>query len=134
MNNIDLLLFLLIWSLIGAILFSLFVIVVYITGMVHTARDDEGHLKKKMPVKGILSMILTLSVIIGFLVCSHLLWPRDGDLGFFELWGINLTLICILFTYDTVVIDFLVLSVWRPKLLKITFKGTAPRFGHPARQ
>ena len=46
--------YLAVWSLIGAVLFSLFVLVVFRTGIVYTSRGEDGLLKEKIPLSGYL--------------------------------------------------------------------------------
>ena len=44
------------WGLIGIALFSLFVIFAFRSGLVYTARKEEGTLKGHIPLKGILAI------------------------------------------------------------------------------
>lgn len=42
--------YLLIWSLLGAAAFSLYVILAFQTGLVYTARQEDGTLKERIPL------------------------------------------------------------------------------------
>jgi hypothetical protein len=111
--------YLVLWSLIGAIVFSAFVIFVFRTGIVSTSRKDDGLLKEKIPLRGYLTSIGFLLAIVGFLVLANYLGlvRRGFILEFGMLFTLNLLLFLILFLYDTLVIDGFVLGYWRPDFL-----------------
>ena len=117
----DVVRYLLQWGLIGSAVFSIFVIVVFRTGIVYTAREDDGTLKGKMPTSGLLSMLVTLLGIIALQVLANYygLFKAGFDLSFIQLYLLNFAYYLILFAYDTFVIDYLVISLWRPSFLKI---------------
>ncbi len=49
--------YLAVWSIVGSIAFSVFVVLAFRTGIVFTARNEEGSLKEKFPLRGYLAMI-----------------------------------------------------------------------------
>ena len=113
--------YLILWSLIGAAVFSLVVIYLFRSGRVYDSRDEKGHLKEKMPIKGILTMLAFLVLIVGFMtLTNYLSLERQGiSLKFWQLFGLNFALIFILIVYDTLVIDWWVIGHWRPAFLKL---------------
>lgn len=113
--------YLALWSLIGAIVFSAFVIIVFRTGIVYTSRKEDGLLKEKIPLRGYLTSIGLLLAIVGFLVLANYfgLVQRDFFLEFGTLLILNLVLFLILFLFDTLVIDGFVLGYWRPDFLHL---------------
>lgn len=113
--------YLLLWTLIGAFVFSIIVIYLFRSGRVYDARNEEGHLKEKMPLKGLLTMLAFLALIVGFItLTNYLSLVRNGiDLKFWPLFGLNLALIMILIIYDTLVIDWWVIGFWRPAFLQL---------------
>jgi hypothetical protein len=117
----DTLSYLLIWSFIGSITFSLYVIFVFRTGMVYITRNEKGLLKENIPLLGYLSSLGFLFCIIGFLVIANYfgLARKDFPIGFGVLFILNFALYLILFFYDTLVIDGLVLGYWRPSFLRL---------------
>ena len=117
----DTLSYLALWSAIGWALFSAYVVVVFRTGLVYTARKDDGTLKEQMPPSGQLNMLALLVAIVGFQVLANYLGiAREGyDISFLSLFLLNFAHYLILFVYDTVVIDGFVLAVWRPAFLQI---------------
>ena len=114
--------YLALWSLTGAFLFSVFVVVVFRSGVVYTSRKEDGTLKEKVPIRGYLTMAAFLLVIVGFLVLANYLSLARANisLGFGGLFLLNFTLYLILFLFDTLVIDWLVLAYWRPGFLKLS--------------
>lgn len=113
--------FLLLWSLIGTAVFNLYVLFVFRSGQVYAARKPDGTLKDKVPTRGIATMLGFLALLIGFLVAANLIGLSGSKdlLGFGALFLLDLGLYWILFVYDTLVIDWLVLGKWRPKFLMI---------------
>jgi hypothetical protein len=113
--------YLALWSLIGATLFSLFVIFVFRSGVVYASRKDDGTLKEKIPLRGYMVIISFLLIIIGFLVLANTLSlaRHSARLGIGPLFLLNLALYLILFVFDTLVIDGFVLSYWRPGFLRL---------------
>jgi hypothetical protein len=109
------------WSLIGAVAFSLVVVFLFRSGAVYTSRTEEGHLKKEMPLKGILTMLAFLCVIIGFMTTANYfgLVSRQIELEFWPVFWLDLALIMILIVYDTLVIDWWVIGIWRPVFLQL---------------
>jgi hypothetical protein len=109
------------WSLIGSALFCVYVVMVFRTGIVYTAREEDGTLKKKVPVSGILNMAGLLLAIVGLQVAANAVGVsgKGFRLAFLALFGLNYTHYLILFVFDTLVIDVLVLGIWRPAFLQI---------------
>ncbi len=109
-----------IWSSIGIVLFSIFVIIVFRTGFVWKSRDKDGLLKKKQSLTGKLSLlILPVSFILLQIAFSYFSFDKNSTASYWSIFIINYMLFGVLFTYDTFVIDYIVLSLWTPKFLKI---------------
>jgi hypothetical protein len=110
-----------VWSAIGCVVFCAYVVVVFRTGIVHTARKEDGTLKKRIPLSGYLNMLILLLCIVGFQVAANYfgLVRKALEIGFFSLFLLNFGHYLILFVFDTIVIDGLVLSVWRPGFLRL---------------
>jgi hypothetical protein len=117
----DALTFLGLWSLIGAGLFSIFVVFVFRSGLVNTARKEDGTLKERIPLRCPLVMAAFLLAIVGFLVLAYglSLAPRMSRLGLWDLFLLDYLLYVILFLFDTRFIDGFVLGVWRPRFLHL---------------
>ena len=111
-----------VWSAIGCAVFSAYVVVVFRTGIVYTSRKEDGTLKKQIPLSGYLNMLLFLLGIVGFQVVANYfgLVRKALEISFFSLFLLNFGHYLILFVFDTVVIDGLVLSVWRPGFLQLS--------------
>ena len=109
------------WSAIGCALFSVFVVVVFRTGIVFTARKEDGALKKRIPVRGRLAMLIIPLGIVGLqAVANYFGIARQAfEVSFSSLFLLNFLHYLILFIFDSVVIDGLVLSVWRPGFLRV---------------
>ena len=109
------------WTLTGAAVFSLVVIVLFRSGLAFTARSEEGHLKEEMPLKGLLTMIAFLAFIVAFITAANYFsLTRQGiHPDFWALFLLNLGLILLLEIYDTLVIDWWVIGQWRPAFLNL---------------
>jgi hypothetical protein len=107
--------------LIGAIAFSLIVIYLFRSGSVYNARTEEGHLKEKMPLRGILSMFIFLILVVAFIAATNYisLISQGVEVTFWSLFLLNFALIAILILYDSLVIDWWVIGFWRPAFLKL---------------
>jgi hypothetical protein len=114
--------YLVVWSGIGAAAFCIYVFVVFRSGLVYTSRKADGTLKDRIPLSGILNMIILLLIIVGFQVLANYfgLARSEIDIRFMALFLLNFGLYFILFLFDTIVIDGLVLGVWRPGFLRLS--------------
>ena len=94
---------------------------VFRTKLVYTARNQDGTLKERIPLSGYLNMLILLISIVGFqCLANYIGLARENIvLTFFSLFLLNFGHYLILFVFDSLVIDGLVLSVWRPKFLGI---------------
>jgi len=121
MSPDEIIIYLVTWGMIGAILFSFFLIFVFRSGIVYTTRNEDGLLKEKIPLRGYLTPALFLICVVGFLVLANYfgLARRNIRLNFGALYLLNLLLYLILFLFDTIVIDGLVLGYWRPAFLQL---------------
>ena len=110
-----------IWSGIGCALFCGYVVLLFRTGLVYTARKQDGTLKEKIPFTGYLNASALLLGVVGLQVAAnHLGLGRKAlELGFVPLLLLNYGHYLVLFLFDTIVIDGLVLGVWRPAFLEI---------------
>ena len=117
----DVLDYLALWSAIGFALFGAYVVVVFRTGLVYTARNDDGTLREHLPASGQVNMLILLVAIVGFQVLANYLGiAREGHrVSFLSLYLLNLAHYLVLFLFDTLIIDGLVLAVWRPSFLQL---------------
>ncbi|MGD2205591.1 MAG: hypothetical protein PVH17_02320, partial [Anaerolineae bacterium] len=74
-----------------------------------------------MPFSGYLAMLTIPLGLTGLQVAANYwgLVRRGIEIGFWSLWLLNLGHYLILFAYDTLVIDGLVLAEWRPGFLQL---------------
>ena len=121
MNLAESLPFLLIWSRLGILAFSVLVIVLFRSGLVWTARHKDGSLKENIPLQGRLTMLATLGIFIGLqLAASANAGGRFGtDIGFIDLLILNYLLYLAVFMYDSLIIDYLVIVIWRPHFMRL---------------
>jgi hypothetical protein len=121
MSPPEIIIYLITWGIIGAVLFSFFIIFVFRSGVVYTTRNEDGLLKEKIPLRGYLTPAVFLLCIVGFLVMANYfgLARQNFRLNFGPLYLLNLVLYLILFLFDTIVIDGLVLGYWRPEFLRL---------------
>lgn len=121
MSAIEILRYLVAWGIIGAVLFSLFVIFVSRSGIVYTARNEDGLLTEKIPLAGYLSSVGFVVLIIIFLIAANYFGLNQNGfvLSFWGLYALNLGLYLILFLFDSLVIDGFVIGRWRPAFLQL---------------
>jgi hypothetical protein len=121
MSTSEVLNYLAVWGIIGAFLFSLFVIFVFRSGLIYTSRNKDGLLKEKIPLAGYLTSGGFLVLIVVFLVAANYfsLFQNRFTFNFWSLFAQNFSLYLILFLFDSLVIDGFVLGYWRPGFLRI---------------
>jgi hypothetical protein len=97
------------------------VVIAFRTRIVYASRKEDGTLKQQIPLSGYLNMVFFLLAIIGFQVVANYfgLSREKLQVSFVSLFLLNLGHYCILFLFDSAVIDGLVLSVWRPRFLQL---------------
>ena len=115
------LLYIIFWSLIGCALFFTLVVAFFRIGLVYTARRPDGTLKDEIPLSGKLTMLIVpISFFIFQLLSNYLgLVQQEIFLDTERLFFINYAVYLILFLFDTLFIDWYVLSIWRPAFLQI---------------
>lgn len=113
--------YLALWSVIGFTAFSVYIVAVFRTGLVYTARKQDGTLKERIPLSGYLNMLVFLAAIIGFQFLANYVGLAGENIAvdFLSLFLLNFGHYLILFMFDTIVIDGLVLAVWRPGFLHL---------------
>ena len=67
----------------------------------------------------VMASLLLLSVIVLLLFDYTILVPEAAALSFVHVLFLNFALYLVLFVYDTAVIDYYVISRWRPGLMHI---------------
>jgi hypothetical protein len=117
----EILSYLALWSTTGAVLFSLFVVYVFRSGLAYAARRRDGTLKEKIPLRGYVSMASFLLAVVGFFLAANYFGLARNAIrpGFWTLLALNYGLYLILFLFDTVFIDGIVLALWRPGFLRL---------------
>ena len=121
MTSSTVLSYLILWSAIGIIPFTIFVIIAFRTGLVYTARKPDGILKDEIPLSGKLAMLILPVSYFVFQVFSNYfgLVQQNIFLNYWNLFLLNYGVYIILFLFDTFFIDGFVLAVWRPAFLQI---------------
>ena len=108
------------WFIFGCILLNIIVILVYRTDIVHNAREKNGTMKNKMPLRGILTIgFFLFFVCIYFIVFNFVFFQKLSEFNFLYIFLANLVLITLLSFYDAFIIDLIVLGVWKPSFLQI---------------
>ena len=113
--------YLLLWGLIGCVIFFIMVVIFFRTGLVYTARKSDGTLKDEIPFGGKLAMmIIPFSYAFFQLFSNYMGLVQEGIfLSFGYLFTLNYSLYLILFVFDTFFIDSFVLTSWRPAFLHL---------------
>jgi hypothetical protein len=113
--------YLITWGLIGSVLFFVLVVVLFRTGVVYTARIQDGTLRDKIPLRGKFAMlIIPISLTIFLLLANKISLAQNNIvLNLWQIFTLNYILYLILFLFDTIFIDGFTLAIWRPDFLKI---------------
>jgi len=113
--------YLIIWSMLGVILFNFVVIYLLRSGDVYESRGKDGLRKRDSSVKGWITTLGFLGLVVAFLLAGNyfsFLRIHSG-FTFWQIFWLNFALMMILVVYDSIVIDWLVIAKWRPAFLKI---------------
>lgn len=110
--------YLLVWGVIGSILFSLIVILFFLTGIIYVAVENPDPKTKKKGVIGSLIILFGIILIQSVSTISSLdIYRNNADyIGIFVL---NYALYLLLFLYDTFIIDIVILVKWHPNFLHL---------------
>jgi len=112
------------WSLIGAVGFTLLLVLAIVTKAFQLARDEEGQLRKPMPLGGrILMGGFFLTIFLFFIASVYFgLYTKGIRTTFWALWLMNFLIFFAVLLFDTFIIDILILVVWHPDFLKLPDK------------
>lgn len=110
----------LIWGLVGAIIFTILLILIAITGLAAAARDQEGRFKKLSP-KSVLGFGIFLIFLIGFPAWGVIDWLSTlGECpSFYQLWLHAFSIFFVVHLYDLLILDYLIIVRWHPKWMKL---------------
>ena len=106
------------WGVIGICVFSILIIIAAITRIQRFVRDEEGRLRKDMPIAGRLFMFIWALMMLGFFIISSyfdLSYSEQFRFGYFFLN--NFLIYLVILFYDTFIIDILVIVVLHPDFL-----------------
>ena len=109
------------WSLVGTAGFTLLLILASVTKAFQLTRDEEGRLRKPMPLGGRVVMAGFILTIFLFLIAAVYfgLHMKGISLSFWTLWLMNFMIFFTLLLFDTFIIDILILVLWHPAFLKL---------------
>ena len=122
MGSGEVLRYLVIWSTIGFVAFSVYVVTIFRTGIVYTTRKADGTLKERIPLLGYVNMLAFLLAIVGLQILANYFGVARAGLrvSFTSLFLLNFGHYLVLFMFDTVVKEGLVHAVWRPGFLRLS--------------
>ncbi len=110
--------YLLVWGVIGSILFTILVGVFFLTGIIYAAVENPDPKTKK---KGMIGSLIILIGII-FVQSISTIISLDSNLDnadFIGIFVLNYALYLLLFLYDTLIIDIVILVKWHPDFLQL---------------
>jgi hypothetical protein len=112
------------WSLVGAVGFTLLLILASITKAFQLVRDEEGLFRKPMPLGGWIVMAgFFLTIFLFFIAAAYFgLLIKGMSPSFWVLWLMNFLIFFTLLLFDTFIIDILILVLWHPAFLKLPDK------------
>ena len=109
------------WSLVGAVGFTLLLILAKVTKAFQLVRDEVGLYRKPMPLGGWMVMAGFVLTIFLFLIAATYfgLHMKGISPSFWTLWLMNFMTFFTLLLFDTFIIDILILVLWHPAFLKL---------------
>jgi hypothetical protein len=106
--------------LLGGLLLLVLVVFVFKTGLVYESRDEQGLLKKRMSRTGLITIIGVLLLVVLFFFCFDWFAFQSVDHPpFLIIVLLNGILLLLLDLFDALVIDIVVLGMWKPVWLKL---------------
>lgn len=107
-----------VWSIGICIVFDFIVVYLFRSGIVARTRDERGELRKRMRFRDKMPiLIFMLGIVGGILLYDISVIPAGTSLWGVGLW--NFCMIIALVLYDSLIIDLLVIGVWRPPFLHL---------------
>ncbi|HMB62995.1 MAG TPA: hypothetical protein VKN36_07985 [Eudoraea sp.] len=106
---------------IGCVLFTIWLILFGLGGWVRHVRDKEGKFRKKWNWQGVLGMTVFAAFLLGVLVWGNLrlqMLSMEAP-GFTLLFLNSFGIFFMIHLYDLIVIDYLLIVLWHPKLLNL---------------
>ena len=109
---------LLFWGIIGCLLFSAIVILFFLTGVIYAAVEKPDPKTKQ---KGYVGSFVIIIGIISIQIVSTLTSLGNLKINdeYLAIYIINYLLYILLFLYDTIIIDVLILVKWHPDFLHL---------------
>lgn len=104
--------------IIGCLALLLLTFIVYRTGIVHSTRDAQGQLKKRQSLHGIAIMLTVLVFMISYFVGFGLYTFQEGT-PFSKIVIWTSLLMLLLVSFDSLIIDLLIIGIIRPSILQI---------------
>ena len=100
--------------------FFLLILLISRTGVFEEVRDEAGHFRKDISLKGKLGFAVFFSIILGMLWWSnYLLAETVVNPGFLTLWLNAFGTFFIVHLFDLIVLDWLIVVWWHPKFLNM---------------
>ena len=107
-----------VWGIIGSLLFTIIVFIFYLTGIIYAAVENPDPItKKKGQIGSLIILIGIVSIQCISTVTSLTDFLEKNDL--IGLIVLNYLLYLILFLFDTIIIDILILVKWHPNFLRL---------------
>jgi hypothetical protein len=121
----ELLVSLLLWFILSILILHILLVIVYRTGIVFTNREKDGSLKKKMPLKGLVTMVVFfLLIVLFFILFDIFTFSNYTSVNFSMVLIMNFFLLVLFDIYDAVVVDLLILAKIKPKFLHLPSEVT----------
>jgi len=118
MSSLSVITYLLVWGFVGSVLFTIIVYLFFLTGVIYAAIENPDPKTKKKGMIGSLIILIGIILIQSVSTISSLDSYR-GNADFISVFILNYALYLILFFYDTIIIDIVILVKWHPDFLHL---------------
>jgi heme/copper-type cytochrome/quinol oxidase subunit 2 len=111
---------LILWFILSIAILHILLVIFYRTGIVFTNREKDGTLKKKMPIKGFITMaVFFILIILFFILFDIYTFSNEPSVDIKTVLIMNFFLLLLFDIYDAIVVDLIILGKIKPKFLHL---------------
>jgi hypothetical protein len=106
---------------IGSLIFTCIILLMLVTGIASEMRDEEGDFRKSFNWKTLIGGIAFISFLFSLLYIGNVNYiiSLHEKPNLFQLWLNSFGIFLVVQLYDLIILDYLVIVKWHPKILKL---------------
>ena len=108
------------WGLIGSGVITLWLLGAWATGLLGEARANSTDVRERLGAPGIVGVVVSIILYLVLIGVADVagIGTREG-LSFGRLWAINYLVFFFWLIFDTLIVDIVLVTLWRPRFLKL---------------